>query len=117
MKLTWTLAALAALGGVAQADDLNGPAEEAAIVQGTSSSARGVAADYLVLPEGGELTGQMKFVMADALLGGKPLAFTDLALFGLTGRWALFSKLELGATVDLLPKQPSYTEEKTWQDV
>jgi hypothetical protein len=117
-KLTWTLAALTGLGGIASADSFDAPkpatmAETVAV----SGSARGVAEDYLVMPEGGELTGQLKFIMADAVLANEPLKFTDLALFGLTGRWSLFSKLELAASVDFLPKQPSYTDEKVWQDV
>jgi len=118
-KLTWTLAALTGLGGSASADSLDTPkpatmASESVTVTG---SARGVAEDYLVMPEGGELTGQLKFIMADSVLADQPLKFTDLALFGLTGRWSLFSKLEIAGSVDFLPKQPSYTDEKVWQDV
>ncbi|HTR50185.1 MAG TPA: hypothetical protein VMJ10_05715 [Kofleriaceae bacterium] len=113
----WTLAALAVLGGQASADPNGMPAAEMSDDAGVRASSRGVAEDYLVLPEGGELTGQMKFIMSDPLLGAQPLHFTDLALFGLTGRWALFSKLEVGASVDFLPKQPSYTDEKSWQSV
>src|SRR5262249_21763783 len=67
--------------------------------------------------EGGELTGQMKLITADDGLGGRPLKLTDLGLFGVSGRWSLVERLELSASVDLLPKQPSYTEEKTWQSV
>jgi len=117
MRSAWTLAALASLGGVAAADtgpDAGGMADETLTV---SSSHRGVAEDYLVLPSGGELTAQMRFVTADALLDGERLAFTDLALFGLSARWSLFTKLELAAAVDFLPKQPSDTEEKAWQSV
>ena len=62
----------------------------------SSGSMRGVAEDYLVMPSGGELAAQMKFITADPMLGGTTLKFTDLALFGLSGRWSLFSKLELG---------------------
>ncbi len=117
-KLTWTLAALAALGGTAIADSLEpvaaGSYSEAVTVSG---SYRGVAQDYLVAPEGGEITGQMKFVTADAVLGDAPLKFTDLGLFGIGGRWSLFSKLELAASADFLVKQPSYTDEKPWQSV
>jgi hypothetical protein len=111
----WTLAALLALGGTASAEQpqiANPGTQELSVVRGSS---RGVAQDYLVLPRGGELTAQMKFLTAGPLLSDKKLEFTDLALFGLTGRWSLFSKLEVSATVDLLPKQPAYTDEKAWQ--
>ncbi len=117
-KLAWTLAAVAALGGTAAADSTS-PDAPAAMAEGVTvgASMRGVAQDYLVAPEGGEITGQMKFITADRLLGDEPLKFTDLGLFGLTGRWSLFSKLEIAGGVDFLAKQPSYTDEKPWQDV
>jgi hypothetical protein len=69
------------------------------------------------MPSGGELGAQMRFITADGMLGNQPLKFTDLALFGLSARYSLFSKLEVSANVDLLPKQPSYTDEKPWQSV
>ena len=78
------------------------------------SSYRGVAEDYLVLPSGAELTGQLRFVTADSMLGGEPLKFTDLALFGLAARWSVTSKLELAGNVDFVPKQPSDTNERAW---
>jgi len=117
-KLAWTLAASLALGGAASADSLqeDAPARSAETVT-IGGSARGVAKDYLVMPEGGDLTGQMKFIMSDAVLGNRGLKFTDLALFGITGRYSLFEKLELAASADFLPKQPSYTDEKPWQSV
>jgi hypothetical protein len=117
-QLAWTLAAVAVLGRAAQADS-GSPA--AADMAGESiavaKSHRGVAQDYLVLPSGGELTAQMKFLTAGAMLDGEGLKFTDLGLFGLTGRWSLFTKLELAASVQLLPKQPSSMDEKPWQSV
>ena len=118
-KLRWTLLAVAGLGGTAAADSLEPVAasnySEAVTVAG---SYRGVSQDYLVAPEGGELTAQMKFVMADgAALGDEPVKFTDVGLFGLGGRWSLFSKLDLAVSADFLAKQPSYTDEKPWQSV
>ncbi len=117
-KLRWTLVGLAALGGSASADVGERPAlDMGSEVSVSSRSMRGVAEDYLVMPSGGELAAQMKFITADAMLGGQPLKFTDLALFELAGRYSVFSKLELSAQVDLLPKQPSFTDEKPWQSV
>lgn len=117
LELRWTLAALAALGGTAAADtpaSADMATETLAVRHGGH---RGVAQDYLVKPRGGELTAQMRFVTAESMLDGDRVRFTDLALFGLSGRWSLFSKLELGASVDFLPKQPSTTDEKAWQSV
>src|SRR5687768_8251375 len=115
-KLGLTFVALASLGGVATADS-GAPvaADMASESIAVARSHRGVAQDYLVLPSGGELTAQMRFLTADALLEGDKLKFTDLALFGLSARWSLFSRLEIGAAVDFLPKQPSTTDEKPWQ--
>ena len=99
----WTLATLLALGGAASADVGERPAIDAGeSISVESRSVRGVAEDYLVMPSGGELAAQMQFITADPMLGGQALKFTDLALFGLSGRWSLFSKLELSAQVDLL---------------
>ena len=109
---------LASLGGTARADGQAPTIDMAAEVASTGSSSgarRGVAHDYLVSPEGGELSGLIKFVTADPLLAGQALKFTDLALFELAGRWSLYGKLELSASADFLPKQPSYTDEKPWQ--
>lgn len=118
-ELRWTLAALAGLGGTAVADTAAPAAVDSASESvSVRSSYRGVAEDYLVMPRGGELSAQMRFITADAMLGPRDeLKFTDLALFGISGRWSLFSKLELGASIDLLPKQPSETDEKPWQSV
>jgi hypothetical protein len=121
-KLSWTLAALAALGGTAAADDDSEhvhsvPAAMTEEVSIGDASARGVAEDYLVLPSGGELTGQMKFITADGdpELGGQPLRFTDLALFGVATRWSITHRIEVASSVDFLAKQPSVTDEKPWQ--
>lgn len=112
-----TLATLAILGSTARAEPGQPVAAMASEEVLTGTSHRGVAEDYLVMPSGGELSGQMRFVMSDPVLGAGALKFTDLALFGLNGRWSLFSKLEVSGAVDFLPKQPSYTEEKPWQSV
>jgi hypothetical protein len=117
LDLGSTLVAVAVLGGTAMADDDTLPAASTGESVAVSGSRRGVAQDYLVLPSGGEVTGQMRFITSDAVLGSTPLKFTDLALFGLDARWSLFSKLEIAGQVDFLPKQPSYTDEKPWQSV
>ena len=117
-ELRWTLATLLALGGTAAADSARPSAADAASESiAVHGSHRGVAQDNIVMPRGGELSAQMRFLTARQFLTDDKLEFTDLALFGLTGRWSLFSKLEIAGTVDLLPKQPSTTDEKVWQSV
>ena len=118
MTPTWTLLALAALGSVATAEPRPMVETGEAISTSGGRSQRGVAQSYLVLPSGGELTGQMTFLTSDAAMAGStPLKFSDVALFGLAGRYALFSKLEISGHVELLPKQPAETHEKAWQSV
>jgi hypothetical protein len=111
------LLALTTLGSAAYADTRPMSHTLASGAVGVERSHRGVAQDYLVLPAGGELTAQMRFITADAMLEGERLKFTDLGLFGLSGRWSLFTMLELSASVELLAKQPSQTSEKPWQSV
>jgi hypothetical protein len=115
-KLTWTLAALACLGGVAQADE-EGSMATADVMSVSRGSHRGVAQDYLVAPAGGELTSSMKFLMTEPSLGGEAMKFSDLALWSVGGRWSFFSKLELSIEASFLAKQPSFTDEKPWQSV
>jgi hypothetical protein len=117
-KHRWTLTALATLGGTAAADPGETPrAATAEIVQIAPGSFRGAAENYLVMPSGGELGGDWRFVTADQTPMGQSLKFTDLALFDLSGRWSATSRLELSGQVAFLPKQPSYSDEKPWQSV
>jgi hypothetical protein len=89
--------------------------EDAPAVMG-SPSHRGVVDDYQILPSDAELTAQMRFVMADGgTLSTDKLKFSDLALFDASGRVSVSKHLELSAQVALLPKQPSFTDEKAWQ--
>ena len=116
-KLTWTLAALVCLGGVAQADEEGSYATSADVMNVSRGSHRGVAQDYLVAPAGGELTSSMKFLMTEPSLGGEAMKFSDLALFSVGARWSFLAKLELSIEGTFLAKQPSYTDEKPWQSV
>jgi hypothetical protein len=120
-KLTWTLTALISLGVPAFADVDSPAVEMSSVVRGGGGSHRGVAQDYLVAPSGGELTAQMRFLMTEPSLGGEAppteMKFSDLALFGIGGRWSLFSKLELSLEANFLAKQPSFTDEKPWQSI
>lgn len=117
-KTTWTLAALVSLGTIAQADSEPrmdaGSAETLALDYGSN---RSVAQDYIVAPSGGEISAQMKFLMAEPIFGESEMKFSDLALFGVGGRWSVFEKLELSFGANFLAKQPSFTDEKPWQSI
>ena len=76
---------------------------------------RGVVDDYMVLPSGSELTGQLKLITTDALLTGQSVSLGDLALFELAGRHSFGGRVEVAGAVDLLPKQPTTTDESAWQ--
>ncbi len=66
-------------------------------------------------PLGWELGASLDFMTADRTLDGRRLKFTDIALFRAHGLLALGRRAELFAGIDLLPKQPSYTDELVWQ--
>jgi len=97
------------------------PHEEVFVVNGAQttdlsfSSARGVAEEFLVLPEGGEVGGRLRTITSDGGLGTGKLALTDLALFDLSAEYAIAHHFELDAQVSFLPKQPSMTHEHVFQ--
>lgn len=64
---------------------------------------------------GWELGASLDFLTSDPSLGERKLKFTDVVLFRAHGLIALGRRAEVFAGVDLLPKQPSYTDELVWQ--
>jgi hypothetical protein len=66
-------------------------------------------------PIGWELGASLDFITSDTSLGSRALKFTDVVLFRVHGLVAIGSKVELFGGLDLLPKQPSYTDELVWQ--
>ena len=66
-------------------------------------------------PLGWELGASLDFMTSDAGPLGRRLKFTDVVLFRVHGLLALGPRAELFAGVDLLPKQPSATDELVWQ--
>jgi len=64
---------------------------------------------------GWELGASLDFVTSDPSLGGRSLKFSDVVLFRAHGLVAIGPRLELFGGIDLLPKQPSYTDEAVWQ--
>src|SRR5438874_2567604 len=104
--------ALSLLGTTLAYADPEPPRAEGMVMTGEiGGSVRGVAQNYLVLPSGAELTTDLKFVTAGDSLGGRPLAFSDLGLFGVTARVSVLRRLELAGGATFVPKQPSYTDE------
>ena len=78
-------------------------------------SARSSAGDWILMDRGYELGADLSYLTSDGSPGGSAIAFTDVVLLRLHGRLALGGKAELYAGVDLLPKQPSFTDEVVWQ--
>ncbi len=90
------------------------PQGEVILTSAVAVSERSVAKGWLILPEGYELTGELRMLTADGF-AGRPLALTDVALETTRARVALGHRIELFGAVDVLPKQPSYTSEHLWQ--
>jgi hypothetical protein len=57
----------------------------------------------------------VNFLTSAPSLGGEELEFTDLVLLRLHGLIGLGDSAELFVGTDVLPKQPSYTDELAWQ--
>jgi hypothetical protein len=78
-------------------------------------SPRGVAEDFLVLPDGADLGGRLRLITADAGLGAGRIRLTDLALFELNAQWGFAHGFELDGALNVLAKQPSGTDEHVLQ--
>lgn len=61
-----------------------------------------------------EIGVSLNFITSEPSLGGENLDFTDLMLLRLHTLFS-FSHFDLFAGADILPKQPSYTDEHPWQ--
>jgi hypothetical protein len=85
----------------------------------TSDRTRGYQQDVQLAQDepglGWEVGAGLDFLTRDRLPGGEPLKFTDVVLFRVHGLLSLGRRSELFAGVDLLAKQPSYTDELLWQ--
>ncbi|MGK3985676.1 hypothetical protein WME99_21695 [Sorangium sp. So ce136] len=80
-----------------------------------SSSVRALSANSLLLPAGGlEVGGELTLVTSELSLrrdpDGEGLAFTDVGLLSLNGRYS-FGPVELAAAMALLVKQPDTADE------
>lgn len=87
-----------------------------AAINDTSASVRSYSEDWMILPERRyNFTGVFTFMTADGGLGEGRVKFTDVVLLSLSGRTSLSGKAEVYGGVSLLPKQPSFTNERIWQ--
>src|SRR5258705_1008086 len=75
----------------------------------------GVAKEWMILPEGQVIGSELRFLTSKPSLGPEPIEFSDVALLTLHIKSSVYGKAEVAASVDVLPKQPSWTDEKVWQ--
>jgi hypothetical protein len=80
-----------------------------------TGSPRGVAEDFLVLPDGADLGGRLRLITADDGLGAGRIKLTDLALLDLNAQWGFAHGYELDGAVSVLAKQPAGTDEPVLQ--
>ena len=64
---------------------------------------------------GQEVGASLDFLMRDGAAGQPPLKFTDIVLFRVHSLVAIGRSTEVFTGIDLLPKQPSFTDESVWQ--
>ncbi|MBT8493446.1 MAG: hypothetical protein KJO07_10350 [Deltaproteobacteria bacterium] len=83
---------------------------------GRVGTARSKIKEKLVTEDDGwEVGASLNFLTAETSLGGEDLRFTDVVLLRIHGLWAVGGSVEIFAGSDILPKQPSYTDELEWQ--
>jgi len=78
-------------------------------------TARSKVREELVSPDGWEVGASLNFITSEPSLGGEDLKFTDMVLLRLHGLVSVGGSVELFGGTDVLPKQPSYTDELVWQ--
>lgn len=101
----------------ASATALAGPSDDADVMPTTGEvmrgDLRGKAGDWMIMPGGMyTLSGGLSFVTAPVSPFAAPdseteLRFTDLVLADLAARYSLGGRAEIGASIELMPKQPT----------
>lgn len=84
-----------------------------------SGSYRSKANDWMIMPDGSTtLGGSLRFLTAPAGTPGMDdgLAFTDVVLSSINARHAFGKRFEIFFGASFLPKQPSFTDERVWQN-
>ena len=82
------------------------------------SDLRGKAGDWMIMPDGMyTLSGGISFVTAPVspFAADSELRFTDLVLASLAARYSISGRAEVGASIQLLPKQPTDRSDWVWQ--
>lgn len=93
--------------------DVSSSQQSVRLMSGSIPGVRELSQNVLLLPKGDlELGGAMTFLTSGIPLreGGKDLVFTDVGLLTLNSRYS-FGPVELAAAIELLVKQPGYTDE------
>jgi hypothetical protein len=74
-----------------------------------------MANDWIIPPRGWVLGSALSYETSRGGLGDHGLAFTDVVFLRLTARGVVKGRAELYGGIDLLPKQPSFTDELVFQ--
>ena len=106
-------AAIALVPAVARAQHDSGG--EAMAWRDTSAVVRSMSNDWLIPARGAQLSASLSYLTSDGGVGDAGLAFTDVVFLRLDGHWAIKGKADLSAGLDLLPKQPSFTDELVFE--
>ena len=76
---------------------------------------RGYAKGWLIGPQGGAFGGELRMISSRVGPSGSAIAFHELALFTLSGRWTVSNRVEVSAHADLLTKQPDDRRDTAFQ--
>jgi hypothetical protein len=77
----------------------------------SAGSVRANASGWVIMPEGWETSGELRFLTSDSL------KMTDVVVAHAGVRKSLKGKAEIGAGVDVLPKQETDTDENVFQGI
>ncbi|MCE9580442.1 MAG: hypothetical protein K8W52_45405 [Deltaproteobacteria bacterium] len=108
--------AAAAVPAVAQPEAAPAMAESLTVSGGSSGgSARSMSNDWLIPARGYQLGTSLSYAMSDGGFGDRGLKFSDVAFLRLDGRVVVGGKAEIFGGIDLLPKQPTFTDDSVFE--
>jgi hypothetical protein len=108
-------ASLPAFTSAARAEPARGAADLGEEVLVDGSNARSMANDWIIPPRGWVLGSALSYETSSGGVGDHGLAFTDVAFLRLTARGVVAGRAELYGGIDLLPKQPTFTDEAVFE--